>query len=176
MPANPIAQALDALSARFTAMPEAAKVKAPPAVSTLVSGLVCETRGPNGELIKTDMPAAMGGTGTAPNPGWLLRAALSSCAATGIASRAAQLGVTLTTLEVSVQGEADLRGVLGLDPSVSAAMTGQVMKVKIASEDAAPEVLAEIVRWAEDHSPVGCTVCGGNEYSLEVEVLPRRAA
>ena len=96
---------------------------------------------------------------------------VSSCAATGIASRAARLGITLSTLEVSVQGETDLRGLLGLDPSVSAAITNQVMKVRIASSDATPEVLRDIVEWAEAHSPVGCTVCSGNEYRLEVEVL-----
>ncbi|MEO7244375.1 MAG: OsmC family protein [Rubrivivax sp.] len=176
MSANTIGEALDALSARFTAMPEAARVKTPAAVSTLVSGLVFETRGPNGELIRTDVPAPMGGTGTGPNPGWLMRAALASCAATGIASRAARLGVKLKALEVSVQGEADLRGALGLDPSVSAAFTGQVMKVKIASDDATPQVLEEIVRWAEEHSPVGRTLCSGNNYAVEIDVLPNEAA
>ena len=175
MSANAIAQALDAMTARFTEMPEKARVQVPAAVSTMVSGLVCQTRGPNGESITTDMAPAMGGTGTAPNPGWLLRAAMSSCTATVIASRAAQMGVPLTELEVSVQGETDLRGLLGLDPTVSAAITNQVMRVRIASSNASAEVLEEIVRWAEAHSPVGCTVCSGNECALEVEVLPSAA-
>lgn len=172
MSANAIAQALDAMTARFTDMPEKARIQVPAAVSTLKTGLVCQTRGPNGEAITTDMSPAMGGTGTAPNPGWLLRAAMSSCTATVIASRAAQLGITLTELEVSVHGDTDLRGLLGMDPTVSAAITNQVMKVRIASNNASAAVLDEIVHWAESHSPVGCTVCSGNPCTLEVEVLP----
>lgn len=171
MTAHPIAQALDALRARFTAAPEKARVQTPAAVSTLVGGLVCETRGPNGESIKTDMAPAMGGTGSAPNPGWLMRAAMASCTATMIASRAAQRGVTLTALEVSVQGETDLRGMLGLDPDISAAMTHQVMRVRIASDNTARDDLEALVRWAEAHSPVGCTVCSGLGCALEVEVV-----
>ncbi|MEO7245867.1 MAG: hypothetical protein ABIX12_12070, partial [Rubrivivax sp.] len=62
------------------------------------------------------------------------------------------------------------------DPSVSAAFTGQVMKVKIASDDAPPQVLEEIVRWAEGHSPVGRTLRSGNEYTVEIDVLPNEAA
>jgi len=47
------------------------------------------------------MSKELGGGGSAPSPGWLLRAALASCDATVIAIRAAQLGVTPTALEVT---------------------------------------------------------------------------
>jgi hypothetical protein len=33
----------------------------------------CEVTGPHQERIVTDMPAAMGGAASGPNPGWLLR-------------------------------------------------------------------------------------------------------
>jgi len=172
MPTNEISRALDALSARFTAAPDAARIKGTPAVARITEGLVCEARGPSGEYIKTDMPPSMGGSGTAPNPGWLLRASMASCTAIMIASRAARLGVPLSFLEVSVNGDSDLRGMLGLDPDVSAGQSNLTMKVRVASADATPQALEEIVRWAEGHSPVGCTVCSGCSTELQVEVLP----
>lgn len=72
------------------------------ASATLVGGLVVRVTGPNGATITTDMVPSVGGTATGPSPGWLLRAAESSCVATLIAMRAAMLGITLDTLEVTV--------------------------------------------------------------------------
>jgi len=72
----------------------------------------------------------MGGGGTAPNPGWLMRAALASCNATGIATQAAKAGIPLTRLEVSVSSETDGRGVLGLDERISPAMQPLEILVK----------------------------------------------
>lgn len=176
MSGEAIKQALEKLDARYTAQPETARVKSAPATARLISGLVCETVGPNGERVVTDMPPAMGGTATGPNPGWLLRAAMASCAATVIASRAARLGIGLKMLEVSVHAESDLRGVLGLDPGTSARMLGQRMKVRIASDDASAQALEDLVRWADAHSPVGCTICSNEGYALQVEVVPAGAA
>jgi hypothetical protein len=51
-------------------------------------GFDCETWASDGEYIKTDMPASVGGTGTAPIPGWLLRALMASWTAIAITSRA----------------------------------------------------------------------------------------
>jgi hypothetical protein len=60
-----------------------------PAVAVIEEGLRGRVRGGDGWSIVTDMPAAVGGGGAAPTPGWLIRAALASCAATTIAMRAA---------------------------------------------------------------------------------------
>ena len=65
------------------------------------------------------MVRSVGGTATAPSPGWLLRAAEASCVTTLIAMRAAVLGVTLETVEVTVDSELDDRGMLGMDDAGS---------------------------------------------------------
>jgi uncharacterized OsmC-like protein len=112
----------------------------------------------------------MGGAASGPNPGWLLRSALASCTATVIAMRAAKLGITLNTLEVSVESESDNRGILGLDESISAGLGAVRSKVKIAA-NAEPGSLSELVRWADAHSPVSCTVRDALSCSLEIEVV-----
>src|SRR5687767_7066742 len=101
----------------------------------------CEVTGPRGERVLTDMPPAMGGAASAPNPGWYLRGAMASCAATVTAMRAAKLGIPLDSLEVTVESDADHRGILGLDDRISAGQTALRTIVKIAGKADALEIL-----------------------------------
>ena len=104
------------------------------AVAIVEEGLRCRAEGPNGAVMISDMPKAIGGGGTAPTPGWFLRAALANCDATVIAMRAAQLGVDLTTLEVTVDSESDDRGLLGVGGAeVLPGPVGISVRVRIAA-------------------------------------------
>jgi organic hydroperoxide reductase OsmC/OhrA len=123
MAESQIRMALEKLSQTIAGQPEKAKAKHSPATATLMTGVKCRVRGPGGEQIETDMPAAMGGAASGPNPGWFFRASLASCCATVIAMRAARLGVNLTMLEVAVESDGDHRGILGLDDRISAGMS-----------------------------------------------------
>jgi hypothetical protein len=109
MTSTPVREALDKLRTIFAEQPDKARSKNPPATAVLQGGLKFQVTGPRGEKVSTDMPPALAGGGSDPNPGWLLRASLASCNATMIAIRAAQLGVTLTSLEVSVSSEEEPR-------------------------------------------------------------------
>jgi len=164
-----VRDALERLGAAISADPSKARGKSS-ATARLAEGLKCEVTGPRSERVLTDMPPAMGGSGSAPNPGWLLRAATASCAATVIAMRAAKLGISLSTLEVTVESGSDQRGLLGLDDSVSAGLTAWRTTVRIGGT-ADPQALRELVAWADAHSPVGCTLERGVECSLDVEVV-----
>lgn len=166
-----IREALERLGASISVQPAKARAKNAPATARLTEGLRCELSGPYNERLVTDMPPAMGGTASGPNPGWLLRGALASCTATVIAMRAAKLGVVLSNLEVTVETDSDLRGILGLDENVSAGHGPVRMKVRIGSGSASSEALREIVAWADAHSPVTCTVRGSPACSLEIEVV-----
>lgn len=125
-----------------------------PATATVEEGLRCRADGPDGVALISDMGKALGGGGSAPSPGWLLRAALANCDATVIAMRAAQLGVTLTTLTVTVDSESDNRGLLGMDDAVPPGPLSMRTHVRIGAQGIAPDCLREIVEWAEAHSPV----------------------
>ena len=166
-----VAEAMEQLSARISADPTKARARNMPATARLTEGLQCELTGPYNERLVTDMAPAIGGGASGPNPGWLLRGALASCTATVIAMRAAKLGVALSSLEVKVETDSDLRGILGLDESVSAGHGPVRFEVRIGAPDASPEVLREIVEWADRHSPVVCTLRQVPECSLEVEIV-----
>ena len=88
--------------------------------TAVIEGLKSRVEGPNGATLVSDMPKGVGGEDSAPSPGWLLRAAIASCDATVIAMRAAQEGVELSTLEVTVDSESDDQGLLGMDEARSA--------------------------------------------------------
>lgn len=72
-----------------------------------------------------------------------------------IAMRAAQLGITLTRLEITVGSQSDNRGLLGASESVPAGPSSISVTVRIAAVGVPAQELEEIVRWAEMHSPVG---------------------
>lgn len=166
-----VSEAIEKLRSAISADPSKARAKNVPATARLVSGLQCELRGPYGERVLTDMPPAMGGAASGPNPGWLMRGAIASCTATVIAMRAAHDGVDLNELEVTVESDSDLRGILGIDEHVSAGHQAIRMKVRIGSPSASPQALRELVEWAEAHSPVGCTIKDSPACKLEVQVL-----
>lgn len=166
-----VAEAIDKLAKRFTDQPDKARTKNAPAMARLEDGLKFHVTGPAGEKVLTDMPPPMGGAGSGPNPGWLLRAALASCNATVIAMRAAQQGVKLKALEVTVESDSDNRGLLGLDENVSAGLFGLRTRVKIGAEGATPAQLREIVEWGEAHSPVGCTIRNAPSATTDIEIV-----
>ncbi len=164
-----VREAIEHLGAAFAADPAKAKAKNAPATARLNEGLQFDVTGPYNARIVTDMPPAMGGAATGPNPGWFLRAALASCTATAIAMRAAKLGIALETLELTVESESDARGLLGLG-DVSAALGAVKTKVKIRG-NAKPEALRDLAAWGEAHSPVGCTLRQSADCSLDVEIV-----
>jgi len=165
-----VREAIERISADIAADLSKAKARNAPATARLTEGLRCEVSGPTGQRMVTDMARALGGDASAPNPGWVLRCAWASCTATVIAMRAARLGIALETLEVTVDSDSDLRGILGLDENVGAGQHAVRTTVRIrGSADA--QTLREIASWGEAHSPVGCTVRNSPACSLDIEVI-----
>ena len=140
------------------------------ATAVLEEGLRCRAEGPRGATLVSDMPKAVGGEGSAPTPGWFFRAALASCDTTVIAMRAAQLGVTLATLAVTVESESDERGLLGMDDTIAAGPLSVRIRIRIGAEGIAPERLREIVTWAQAHSPVANAIHRAVPSKTEVEI------
>ena len=154
MGAGEIKQAIAGATDYLTQNPDEARATDSAAVATLVGGLVVRVDGPSGESVSTDMVASVGGTASAPSPGWLLRAAEASCVATLIAMRAAVLGITLETLEVTVDSESDDRGLLGIDESVPAGPLSGRVAVRLTAAGVDPAALEEMARWGVKHCPV----------------------
>ena len=157
------------VAAHFAAHPDEACGPDKPAVATLEEGLRCRATGPGGAVLVSDMPKAIGGGAAAPTPGWFLRAALANCDATVIAMRAAQLGIELSRLEVSVASESDNRGLLGIGDAPAGPSSVRI-SVRIAADGVPAATLRDIVHWAEQHSPVGDTIRRAMPCTTEVQV------
>ena len=151
--------------------PDEARYTDSPATAVIEEGLRCRVEGSAGGLAVTDMPVSVGGAGSAPSPGWLARAAQASCDATLIAMRAAQEGITLKVLEVTVDSESDDRGMLGLDDSIPAGPLSSRIRVRIAADGIEPHRLRQVVEWADQHCPVTDSCRRAVPTTVDVEVL-----
>ncbi len=163
-----IADAISSASKYLTEHPDEARYRDSPARAHLAAGLLVEVTGPNGEQLTTDMPAGIGGTGTAPSPGWLLRAATASCVASLVAIRAAATGVNLGSVDVEVDSESDDRGILALDPMIPAGALSMKVVVSIDAPGLDLQAREALARWAVEHCPVTDTVTRSVPLSLEV--------
>jgi uncharacterized OsmC-like protein len=160
--ATKIAAARDHLRANR----EDARYRDSPATAVIEDGLRIRTTGPDGAEVISDMSTGVGGAGSAPSAGWLLRAANASCIATLIAMRAAEAGVELEGLEVTVDSESDDYGILGIDETVPAGPLTMRVAVRVGSATAPDDVVREIVAWGVAH----CPVCDAVKRAVPVEV------
>jgi uncharacterized OsmC-like protein len=166
MGADGISQAIAAATDYLQKNPEEARSTDSAATATLVDGLVVQVTGLGDASITTDMVRSVGGTATAPSPGWLLRAAEASCVVTLVAMRAAMLGIALDTVEVTVDSESDDRGLLGIDDSVPAGPLSGRVAVRLVADGVDPATLEEVARWGVAH----CPVCEALERVVPVTV------
>jgi uncharacterized OsmC-like protein len=165
---SPLSEAIRKATDYLAAHPDEARYTDSEAVATLEDGLRVVVRDPGGRIVETDMPTGIGGTDTAPSPGWLLRAALAACDATLVAMRAAVLGVELDGVEVAIDSESNDYGILGLDESVPAGPLSMRTRITIRTRGAGEEAVRELAEWATAHCPVCDAVKRPVPVSLEV--------
>jgi len=138
------------------------------ATARLDAGLAIKVDAADGSSITTDMPVTVGGRGSAPSPGWILRAAQASCLATLIAMRAAEQGLELTFLAVTVDSESDDRGILGMDENVPAGPLSSRARVDMEAAGAGRAELLSVLAWADTHCPVQDAVRRAIPMSVEL--------
>ena len=170
MTTEDIRTALQNAVAYLSGKPEEARSTDSLATAVVENGLICRVRGPNGEEIVTDMVKSVGGSASAPSPGWLFRAALASCIATTVAMRAAEEGVELSGLQVEVDSESDDRGLLGMDRSVPAGPLSARIRISVAADGASPDLLRTIAQEGKDRCPVCDAVGRAVPMTTEVNV------
>jgi uncharacterized OsmC-like protein len=116
---------------------------------------------------ESDHPAVLCGADNAPTPvEWLLHA-LAACLTAGIGNIAAARGVKLTRVKSTVEGNIDLRGILGLSDEVRNGYQGVTARFEIAG-DAPPETLRAIVEQSRARSAVFDVLTRGVPVSVEV--------
>lgn len=91
--------------------------------TTLGDGLKCISV-EDDWTVDTDLPAALGGSSSAPTPGVLLRAALGACMAMSYRLRAERAGLGPFTVTVDVEADSQLAGMLLATSAAPPGFTG----------------------------------------------------
>jgi uncharacterized OsmC-like protein len=174
MSAQAIAQAMRRLRAVVSRRPSAALHDDEPAVARWQQGLRVVIGHANGFKVTTDLPPELGGGGDQVTPGWLLRAALGSCAAARIAMAAAAHGIALQTLEVSAASTSDARGLLGMADEagtpVRAGPRAVRLQVRIGAAGVAASQLRALVEEGCRCSPVSDAVSGALPVAVDIGI------
>lgn len=116
-----------------------------------------------------DHPAVLCGADNAPTPvEWLLHA-LATCITAGIGNIAAARGVKLTRVRSKIEGDIDLRGILGISDEVRNGFQNIRADFEIEG-DAPPETLKKIVEQSRSRSAVFDVLTNGVPVAVNVKV------
>lgn len=162
MTSRDIALAIERVEAAFRRRPAAGLHDDALATSRWAGGTRVVSMHRDGASVVTDMPAELGGSGDQVTPGWLLRAALASCATTRIVMAAAVEGIELSSLEVDASSRSDARGLLGMTESDGSPVPAEArdveMTVRIAAAGQPAERLRALVEGCNFSAPVSQTL------------------
>ncbi len=169
-----IASAIRRVESVLGRRPEAGLHGDAPACASWDGGTRVVTRAADGTQVVTDMPAELGGAGGQFTPGWLLRAALASCATTRIAMAAATEGTVLDVLEARAVSSSDTRGLLGIADAggqpVPAGPRTLELHIRIAAAGVPPQRLRALVEGSRVCAPVTCAMETPVPVALHLDV------
>ena len=158
----------------------AAKGKADPSKGhkTVRTHTVCESGFRNWTTVRdlepvlVSEPPALLGDDAAPNPTEVALAALGSCISVGLVANATFRGITLSRVEVGLEGDIDVSAVWGVGDTPAGKVLGlTAVRASITlAGDADPEVLREIHDNALAWSPVVNTFTRPVEFSSQLTV------
>jgi uncharacterized OsmC-like protein len=103
--------------------------------------------------IDSDHPEVFAAADTAPAPPEIVLAALASCLTGGLAAVAQHRGIRLYSARAVVEGDIDVRGILGMDPEVRNGFSAIRVTFEI-SADASEADVAALVAQAQKRSAV----------------------
>ena len=115
-----------------------------------------------------DHPPVLCGAGNAPSPVEFLLHALSACITAGIGNIAAARGIELEGVESRIEGDIDLRGLLGISDDVRNGYQGIRLSFKVKG-DASAEKLRQVVEQSRARSAVYDVLTNGVPVSIEVD-------
>jgi uncharacterized OsmC-like protein len=122
-----------------------------------------DTSRPAPFIVEADEPSVLLGTDFGANPVEHLLHALAACMTTSMVYHAAARGIQISSAQCTIEGDLDLRGFLGLDPSVRKGYQG-IRVVFDVQSDATADTLAELALF----SPVRDSLANPVPVSLEI--------
>jgi uncharacterized OsmC-like protein len=110
----------------------------------------------------------VGGAGTAACSGDLLLGALAACAQLTCQMVATAMGLEVKSVNVTVDGDLDLQGTLGLDRDVGAGFDGIRLKFEVDAPDVTDEQLESLLEKTERYCTVLQTLTGPPPIASEL--------
>ena len=139
------------------------------ATVTLVDGLRCCSE-EGAWSIATDLPPGLGGSGSAPTPGVLLRAALGSCLAMGYRLRAARRGIPVRSIQVTVESDSEIDGMLRTTSTAPPGFTAIRYHVELDTSAPAEDIEAMLDE-ADQLSPILDAVGRANQVRRSLSIV-----
>lgn len=115
-----------------------------------------------------DHPPVLTGSDEGPTPVEFLLHALAACLTSGLANIAAARGIPLTEVTSTVEGDIDLRGILGLDSDVRNGFQGVRVTFTVRG-DGSPEQLVDLVAQSRKRSAVFDMLTNGVPVSVDAK-------
>ena len=115
-----------------------------------------------------DHPPVLCGVGNGPSPVEVLLHAIAGCITAGIGNVAAARGIELESVEAHVEGDIDMRGLLGISDDVRNGYQGIRLSYKVKG-DADAETLRQVVAQSQARSAVYDVLTNGVPVSIEVD-------
>jgi uncharacterized OsmC-like protein len=122
--------------------------------------------------LTVDEPSFLGGVDNAPQPVEVLLAALAGCVTAGIATNAEMFGVPIDSMEIDLEADVDVRGMLGHDKSVRNGATDIRYTVTIQSP-ASEEQVRRVKETIDRKSPVRDTLANPVNITSKLVFKPR---
>ena len=118
-------------------------------------------------VFSADHPAVFAAEDNGITPIEYLLVGLSSCLSAGVASVAQNRGIQLRSVEASVEGNHDIRGILGADSDVRNGFNDIKVTFKI-DADATPEEIEALVAQSQKRSAVLDALTNPTDVTVEV--------
>ena len=103
--------------------------------------------------IKSDHPKVFVANDSAPTPPEIVLSALASCLPGGVAAVAQHRGIQLHKVQAIVEGDMDMRGILGMDPDIRNGFTAARVRFDI-DADASKDDIRALVAQSQKRSTV----------------------
>jgi uncharacterized OsmC-like protein len=123
-------------------------------------------------VIMMDAPAGLGGVDSGPAGIEVALVALAGCLTSGVATNAALFDVPIDGLEIDMEGDIDLRGMLGHDKTVRSGFSDIRYTVTVQSP-ASEEKVRKCKETIDRKSPVGETLANPVKITSQFVYKPR---
>lgn len=147
------------LKQRYRAEPSSAVIRISASSSSGESPMACSVD-IGRAVYEAQAHAGVGGPGTAACSGDLLLGSLAACAQVTCQMVAEAMGLPVTRVGVTVEGDLDLRGTLGISPEAPVGFESILVKFDIEGDGLTAEQLSSLQRKTERYCVVMQTLTG----------------